>query len=311
MPYQLQDPTRVAEEIRRIAHEQIDKILKQLMDTDASNQDQAIHNARKSLKKLRALLRLVRPQIGSKQYHQENGCFREAGHSLSAMRDAQVRLETLDTLTAHFSEQLEDDSFAAIQAVLTADYQAAEQQILQEGDAIVNAVARVKAAEERVQDWQLDASNWLMVSKGLTKVYQQGSQRFAKATKQPSVERLHDWRKRAKDLWYHLRLLKPIWPDLMQELTHQLKLLSNYLGDDHDLAVLRQTLLAAPERFAGDSEVEMLVALIDRRRSELQTAAQRLGERLYAEDPSDFVDRIETYWQVWQTEVAQPMLVNV
>ena len=62
---------------------------------------------------------------------------------------------------------------------------------------------------------------------------------------------------------------------------------------------------------ADPKELEVLVALIDRRRSELQLAAQRLGQRLYAEKPSAFVSRLETYWQVWQLETAQPMLIEV
>jgi CHAD domain-containing protein len=311
MSYELKDPRIVEDEIKRVADEQIETILEALTTTNPDQQDKDIHTARKSLKKLRALLRLVQEKIGQEQYQQENACFRDAGRFLSEMRDAQVRLETLDHLATHFAQQLgQEQSFLQVREVLTTDYQAAQQQVLQEDDAIINAVALVMAAQQRVQDWPLKASDWSVIRTGIRQIYRQGSQQLTKAFEKPSVERLHNWRKRVKDLWYHLCLLKPLWPDVMKELAHQLKVLGECLGDDHDLAVLRQTLLEQPERF-DDQDLEMLVALIDRRREELQLTAQRLGERLYAEKPSAFVNRLEAYWQVWQAETAQPISVEV
>ena len=50
--------------------------------------------------------------------------------------------------------------------------------------------------------------------------------------------RWHDWRKRAKDVWYQLRLLQDTWPDVMKAMAGQASQLSDLLGDDHDLAVL-------------------------------------------------------------------------
>jgi len=312
--YQLQDPSRVGDEIRRIAEEQLENILKQLTHPESNQEEEAVHNARKSLKKLRALLRLVQSQLGRKRYQQENACFRDAGRFLSEMRDAQVRLETLDKLGAHFADQLSNHhAFATVRETLAATPVLAQSSALQEQDNVIRAVALVKAAAQRVQDWPLEDSNWSVLRLGVKQIYRQGARRFVKAFEEPSVESFHDWRKRAKDLWYFFRLLKPIWPGLMSELEQQQNILGDYLGDDHDLAILRQTLTEQPGEPDNSRELDILVALIDRRRSELQLAAQRLGQRLYAEKPSAFADRLETYWQVWQleaAEAAQPMLVE-
>jgi len=309
--YQIEDPSRVGDEIRRIAYEQIEHILKQLTHPDANQEEKAVHNARKSLKKLRALLRLVKNKMGRDQYQQENACFRDAGRFLSEMRDAQVRLETLDKLTDHFADQLAGDQpFATLRETLTAIPAMTQAPVLQEQDSVVRAVALVKAAEQRVRDWPLDDSDWSVLRYGVKRIYRQGSQRFVSAFEEPSAENFHDWRKRAKDLWYFFRLLKPIWPGMMSELDQQMKLVGDYLGDDHDLAILRQTFIDQPAEPANTRELEILVDLIDRRRSGLQLAAQRLGQRQYAEKPSAFADRLETYWQVWQLEAAQPSLIE-
>ncbi|MEO8341017.1 MAG: CHAD domain-containing protein [Nitrospirota bacterium] len=106
---------------------------------------------------------------------------------------------------------------------------------------------------------------------------------------------------RVKDLWYQMRLHKPLWRRMLKDLANELGKLADYLSDDHDLAILRQKVL----RRQSDEPrpVETLVALVDQRRSELEVEAKRLGERLYIEPPNAFVCRFKVYWQAWCEEV--------
>ena len=57
-----------------------------------------MHEARKDMKKLRALLRLARGELGEEIFGRENACFRDAARELAGTRDADVMLETLDAL---------------------------------------------------------------------------------------------------------------------------------------------------------------------------------------------------------------------
>lgn len=100
--------------------------------------------------------------------------------------------------------------------------------------------------------------------------------------------------------------MEPVWPQIMQELADQAHELTQHLGDDHDLAVLRATVLADPDTFGGDSTLETLLALIDRRRGELQQEAFLLGRRLYQDKAKVFAERIEGYWRAWRSEAAAP-----
>lgn len=76
--------------------------------------------------------------------------------------------------------------------------------------------------------------------------------------------------------------------------------LSDLLGDDHDLAILRESLIA----MAGEIPVDLepAVGLVDYRRDQLQQEAMLHGERLYAERPKAFVRRTRRYWNVWRAE---------
>jgi CHAD domain-containing protein len=57
-----------------------------------------------------------------------------------------------------------------------------------------------------------------------------------------SLESLHEWRKRVKDVWYHLRLLQPVCGRTVRGQAKEASRLADVLGEDHDLGVLNMTL---------------------------------------------------------------------
>lgn len=308
MAYRLKAPESISQGVQRIAYEEIDKALTQLLGQTDDSPEEAVHDARKRLKKLRALLRLVRDEIGSEIYHQENTCFRDAGRLLSNVRDAQVTIETLDTLTEHFAPIISADGFKDVRQALEARSQSIRERVLEEKNTQEDAIRMIKAARERVNDWSITSNKWSTLHPSIQRVYKRGNKGLILALNQPSVENFHNWRKRVKYLWYHLRLLKLVWSNLMTEMASETKQLADYLGDDHDLAMLLQLLKQEP-KLAGDrTQLDALIGLIDRRRLQLQQSAYSLGQRIYAEKPGVFVERIGVYWQIWRSEREQPSL---
>jgi hypothetical protein len=118
----------------------------------------------------------------------------------------------------------------------------------------------------------------------------------------PSDEKLHQWRKRVKYTWYHLRLLRGAAPGVLEPLTRQFSDLSDALGDDHDLAVLTAQLHDDPAAFGGDSEVRRALQLIAAWRVDLQTRARSVGSRLYVEPADAFAQRLASYWVTWREQ---------
>ena len=84
-------------EIRRIAGKRMRSATDTLRDL-SKDPDEAVHDARKDLKKLRALLRLVRDGLGEVRYRKENRALRNAGRALADFRDAAVRVELVEKL---------------------------------------------------------------------------------------------------------------------------------------------------------------------------------------------------------------------
>jgi CHAD domain-containing protein len=269
----------------RVAEGRIDDAVEQL-GGHADERARAVHEARKDMKKLRSLLRLARPALDSTRYRRENDRFREIGRNLSGTRDAEVKLETLKSLrdqggvTGSFDEYAEvlDEEHAATEA----------------SDATLEtAVAELETAREAVDEWKL--ADWNPAGKGLRRAYRRGRKALAAVRAEPSDEAVHEWRKRSKDLWYHLRLLRDARPKVLKPAAQEAHELSDLLGDHHDLAVLAVDLKSRANALSRTPRGTLLAAIRHRQR-ELLGKALPMGKRLYAEKPKAFRRRLEGYW---------------
>jgi CHAD domain-containing protein len=260
---------------------------------DANGNGEAIHEARKALKRLRALLRVSRGSLGEKRYRRENVTLRDAGRELSGARDAQVLVATFDDLTGRFAEELPAGALSRFREALAANLKAAD---LPSGDAgddaragVVNALS---GARMRVAAWPL-AQNGGPESLlgGLEQIYRRGRRATRVSRNRPSTENLHELRKRAKDLWHATQLLRPVSPKRMKALSRRAHRVADLLGDDHDLAVLLGHARAQPELF-GPGELELLATLVERRRKVLRRAALARAARLYRRKPRKLMRRL-------------------
>lgn len=291
MAYRLSFADDVPSGVRACAREQLDGAIERL-ERAAADPVTAVHEARKHLKKTRALLRLVRPALGRRAYRAEDDALRDAGLALSGARDADVLVATVAALAEHAAGRLSADVFAQLREALAAEAAAARS--AGGGPDLPAVVETLRAARGRVEAWPLDDADWGAVLTGLARAYVRGRAAFALACGEPEPELLHAWRKRAKDLWYQQRLLAPAWPAVIGAQAEEAHALTELLGDDHDLTVLAARLAddAAPLSPAVDAVRAELRALVAQRSAELRAAATRLGLRVYAESPKAFARRI-------------------
>jgi CHAD domain-containing protein len=290
--YRLQDGEPVSKGVARMTRGRIDDAVDELTGQTDSTQEAAVHEARKNVKKLRALVRLTRDELGSDVYRRENQTFRDAGQQLSGVRDADVMLATLADLEERYPDELgpadtgpAGDLRQALEAHRIRTSGGARAQLAEE------AVRLLKRVRRRVGSWPLEHDGFEAVEDGLRRSYKRGRRDYRAALEEPSAEHLHEWRKRVKDLWYHLDILRDTWKPVMKALAKEAHELSDRLGDDHDLAVL----LAWAEEHES-SAAQALRAPVERRRAELQADAFTIGARLYADKPGRFVRRLEGWW---------------
>jgi CHAD domain-containing protein len=297
--YRLREDETADAGVRRIAHGRIDAALEQLRRESEVDVASAIHDARKDLKKLRSLLRLVRADLGKRRYRAANSRYRDAARLLAVARDAEVKLETLADLRERYPDEM--PAAAALQRTLEHERDsvagdATDPELRHRLDQAAEAIA---AGAAEVDDWKLDDDGFDLLRTGLERSYRRGRDGFRSLGDAPSDFELHEWRKRVKDLWYQLRLLRSVWPAALKGPVEAADELADLLGDHHDLALLVDD---ARVRGSGDLELAALAGLARRRQRELLEAALPIAERLYAEKPKRFVARVEAYWDAWRAD---------
>jgi CHAD domain-containing protein len=216
------------------------------------------------------------------------------------VRDAQILVETLDKVAEHFADQVCDQSFPVLRKELMTYQREVRTRVLDEEYAFATVETAVGEALERLDGWTDVPNRWPSVGNGVQRVYRQARRAFAEAAAEPTVEKLHGWRKQVKYFRYQMEILRAVRPEIMEPLARQADRLGELLGDDHDLAVLRQMLTQAPEHFGGAEELGLVFALIVRRRKELEEEANLLGRRLFQDSPKDFARRLKGYWTTWR-----------
>lgn len=297
MAFLLKPKESVSEGITRNVRRQIEKALEHL-DAAADpgrrgdEETEAVGQVRKCFKRIRAALRLVREELGDERYHEQNLCFRDAARPLTQVRDAGILLETADKLRQHFPKAIAAATFTDIRQALVANQAEVRHHVLDEDQACTK-VRNIAARElARLAEWRLTRDGWAALEAGIRRVYRAGHRALALAAESPSAGNLHEWRKQTKYLWHQLQLLELALTGEEKELVDKTHKLSTLLGEDHDLAMLRETLAADPLRYGGHHTLKGIFVLIDRRRGDLERQAFTLGQEIYKHPVRIFTNRI-------------------
>jgi CHAD domain-containing protein len=286
--------------LRRVARGQIDTAVELLTPRDGELSDDAVHDSRKALKRLRALARLLRGELGPQRYRAENDALRDTGRRLSGARDAEVLVDTLEDVIGKELDGHATAGLAALRVELIVGRQIAREQLLRDAGTTDAAAEELSAVRGRAAHWTRPEADFDAVAPGLGRIYGQGRRRLRRARTQPTAENLHDWRKRVKDLRHAAEVLAPANPDRMRKIARRADRLGETLGVEHDLAVLGQLVAHRRDLFADRTEHEQLAHAIERRRARLRRSAFKRGRRLYDRKPQRFVKRIARDWRATQ-----------
>jgi len=274
------------------------------------NRDEAIHDARKSIKKVRAILRLVREEMGE-SFRKENARLRDIAGRLSEFRDAFAIIETFDDLKTRYKKELGRVTLRAMRAGLAKR----RNESGREENVIVvlgAAAAALRRTARRVKSWHFGAdelksgTGYAAIAPGLEAAYSNGRKALARARKNPTPENFHELRKRVKDTWYHMRLLECLWSEVIVAYEKSLKDLETWLGNDHNLVVLQDVIALEPAFFGKEKDIQLAFDLIARYQKELRGEAIPLAERIYEEKPREFTRRMKHLWHTWQSEANSP-----
>jgi CHAD domain-containing protein len=279
--------------VLRVAEDLIDSIMAPEEHPEVA-EGEYIHYVRTTIKRLRALLRLIRPVVGETFFNRENDRLRKAGKRLAIARDAEVARETLKNLSV--SGKPEKEAVAAALAGLEGKAES--------GTNLEKALSftkeDLKETKRNLQELRSINGEWAVVGTGLQDVYRQSRKRMNTALEDRGDEAFHKWRIRVKNLFYELELLEPVWPKRMEKMTARLSKLQDKIGLDHDIAVLKAFLRKTPEKFGGSEAVDRVIRRLEEKSQKLRGAAEPLGEKIFAQKPRRFARKLGRHWSNWR-----------
>ena len=292
MSYELRQDETVGDGVQRIICRQIENAI-QASGVRQNGKGSPVHETRKHLKKARSSLRLASGEEERKILRREDDCLRKVGRLISEVRDAEVRLQTVRQLREFTRGRKR--SFRETEELLAFELDSFLAAFSEWPD---EAKQWLTQSLDRIRAWPLDDLRCKQLRKCVQKTYQRGRRALTAAIEKTSTKRLHTFRKRAKELGYQLRILRPLAPAVFKELNDELQAIGQYLGQVHDLAFVADRLSSiGPARKQGD---RVLHALVDSREKELERTALALGERFYAERPRQFARRLSQYFSEWE-----------
>lgn len=296
MSYRLTTHETLGAGIRRIAREQLEAALCKIGNPSRGKEIEAIHDLRRHIKKTRALLRLVRGEIGKQVYARENGQLREVAREFSNLRDAGVRLQVIERFRHVVGEE---NAFSVTADALERELVALVDEFPAQQEEAVGALQRIS---DRVEGWPVENLEIDDLCSALKDAYQRARKCFRCVCSKPTAENFHSWRKRTKDLWYQARILEKLNEPVLCAMADAGRRLGQYLGELHDLAFFRVWLRTVDQ--APEAERTVLLGLLCERERELERIALDLGTRFFAEKPRTFERRVRRYARDWPTNQA-------
>jgi CHAD domain-containing protein len=288
MGYRLIQDETLPRGLKRIARDEIDSAIAELSNKELSKRDHAVHEARKSIKKLRGLLRMLSPVLGPSADH-NIAALGELGRSLTELRDAVALVETVDMLGHHCHDDEVLGQLAELRTRLRRRAKATSEKadvriILEQG------VVSLRHLKRSAATWKLEDS-FDAIAPGLEKSYRRGKKALHRAGEAATAENFHTLRKRAKDRWYQVRILEGLWSHPAHSPEKALRDLQEDLGDDHNLEELRSFVQA---------DALGLLELVEATQKDLRHKALAAAKDLYDRKPRHVVDELASLWEQWR-----------
>jgi CHAD domain-containing protein len=243
-----------------------------------------VHNVRKTLKEARAIARLFLYCIGEPA--------RVTIAALAVVRRRVGRARDLDVMEQRLVRLAPPPEVAKpLAEAIVRERKAASRA---HGDFATRVSrAQLNAIAKRLEGWNLDGVRESDVVEAVARTYRQARRRGRIAFDEDDPAALHALRSRVVDLRYQLAALSPAWPAALNAQSEGLNALRDTLGDFNDLEVLGKF---AAERGGLMPEALALVAeRVAAKQKKLRRRARTEFDRLFAESPDAFAERLSVY----------------
>ncbi|HTX34270.1 MAG TPA: CHAD domain-containing protein [Bryobacteraceae bacterium] len=297
MAYRFKHGQTVPQNVKRIAAEQLDSAIALLKGKRGVRREDSVHGVRKSIKKTRALLRMVRPELGD-FFPEENFRLRDIGRKLSDLRDAGALIGTVN----HLRHRQNGGAPKKLLGFVRRFFGLQKRQLEEQAAArklLPNLAVELRKARRSIGHWPLETDGFKAIADGLEQTFRAGRKALAAARRSGRIEDFHEWRKRVKDHWYQVRLLNKIWGEVMSGYEQSLKDLEDTLGEDVNLWLLENQVQQLASEDGARLAMSSLHRAVGSARDDFEKRALKIGAKVYAEKPREFTRELKRLWKAW------------
>ncbi len=261
-----------------------------------SDPDETVHEIRKNMKRVRAIIKLLQYSLGRTGYVQENYYYRDIGRMLSPFRDKKV---ISDLAEKYSNKRFRGANMEALQSIAERYSQAHCRQINKlTGDHLIVEKVSILLEKGKKRFSQLLSAgiDINLIIDSYTKTYRQTCEVLIKVLQENEPHIKHELRKKAKYFWYQSQLLHNYYPAYFGLLNRQLEKVSDLLGAGHDLFSFQESLRKnGIKKETGDFYLNNLLVDINKYMAKHNISAIELVNKITVEDPGIFKSRIKQY----------------
>jgi hypothetical protein len=293
--FELKPQEQVNRGLRRLVRKELRAARRALDETHPPTPD-GIHEARKSLKKVVAIVALIDADDG-RGVGRADKRLRKIARTLSRVRDADAMFEIVRKLHRSAPRLMDTQSVKALRMWLSGQRSAAL------------AAAGKKHRWHRLEDdlcalrrkakrWQPSHRAFGVLSRGIRDSLRRGKKALARAARRQRADDFHRWRKQIKSLWYELRLVERVDARVGRDV-RALHRAETWLGDDHNVVVLCAALSRdGPDRTRPIS-IEQLKAAADQYHARARRRAITSVRHIYEQQSDQYLRELKRAWRAW------------
>lgn len=292
--YQINNKLPLEEDVKAILASAVGQL--NLPEAFRDDPHGAVHDTRKTIKRIRALLKMIRDGTGYSFYFRENRFFRDLSRSISRARDLYVLQETLELVVTQAGVQ-NDTATAALDRLIR-DHLEREMEVLSGPGGVFETIpAELDEALKRLDATLRLESTFASIRKGLRRTYRKGRRLLGPLQKSPGMSNTHEFRKSSRYLQFQMELLVPLYPGMLAGYAASIDSMTEKLGHIRDLQRLQLFLQQSERKTASGASGDLL-------RRSIQSLAEggyrevfALAPLIYAEKPKHYTSRIRRYWK--------------
>lgn len=240
----------------------------------------AVHDFRKSIRRARSVVALLRPALGRTAARGLAEELRRAFRDTGDLRDT-------DVLTATLAAVSGDDPELFVEAAEVAARLGANPKAADPGKVVRKALPilrRLPAALEVILPREYSTPD---LERGLTRSYRRSQRAWTQAEQSRTDSDFHEWRKRVKELRYQVELLASTGSPSLKAREKALGVLARELGEVTDMSMLCRQI----EALAADGGSGIASRLLERGRALVRERSEALltrGGEFFSDPPRAF-----------------------